>query len=198
MCNLIRVNVTTGYNTLSKRDTAGYLLVYSVKRTQLISRCPLSPFRVRKTVGYTLPRLLFSKTVPRFSEMYPDLAGSGTLPSAIFSARITLRSQQRTPKPKSSCSKQVMATGIASIGGRSAPSKEYQNINPFTSKHTGPLFCSVERNVATERATKEHTNPKFSCLATGIACLGGRSAPPRRYRCKTSTVTSLITLAKDG
>ena len=31
--------------------------------------------------------------------MYPDLAGSGTLPSAsaVFSARITFRSQQRTP-----------------------------------------------------------------------------------------------------
>ena len=43
----------------------------------------------------------------------PDLAGSGTLPSTIFSARITSRSQQRTPKPKSSCCKQVMATGIA-------------------------------------------------------------------------------------
>ena len=110
----------------------GYLLIYSVKRTQLIGRRPLSPCRVRKTAGYTLPRLLFSRTVPRFSEMYPDLAGSGTLPSVIFSARITLRSQQRTPKPKSSCSKQVMATGIASLGGRSAPTKEHQNINSFT------------------------------------------------------------------
>ena len=65
----------------SKRDTAGYVLIYSVKRTQPISRRPLSPCRVRKTAGYTLPRLLFSRTV--LSEMYPGLAGSGTLPSAI-------------------------------------------------------------------------------------------------------------------
>ena len=73
------VYVTTGYIPWSKRDTAGYLLIYSVKRTQLIGRRPLSPCRVRKTAGYTLPRLLFSRTVvPRFSEMYPDLAGSGT------------------------------------------------------------------------------------------------------------------------
>ena len=111
---------------------AGYLLIYSVKRTQLIGRRPLSPCRVRKTAGYTLPRLLFSRTIPRFSEMYPDLAGSRTLPSAFFFARITSRSQQRTPKPKSSC----LATGIASLGGRSAPNKEHQNINSSISKHT--------------------------------------------------------------
>ena len=55
----------------SKRDTAGYLLIYSVKRTQLIGRRPLSPRRVGKTAGYTLPCLLFPRTVPRFSEMYP-------------------------------------------------------------------------------------------------------------------------------
>ena len=79
------------YIPWSKRDTAGYLLSYSVKRTQLSGRRPLSPCRVRKTAGYTLPRLLFSRTVPRFSEMYPDLAGSGTLPSAIFSVRIIFR-----------------------------------------------------------------------------------------------------------
>ena len=95
----------------SIRDTARYLLIYSVKRTQLIDRRPFSSCRVRKTAGYTLPRLLFSRTVPPFSEMYPDLAGSGTLPSTIFSARITFRSQPRTRKPKSSCSKQAMATG---------------------------------------------------------------------------------------
>ena len=107
----------------SKRDTAGYLLIYNVKRTQLIGRRPLLPCRVRKTAGYTLPRLLFSRTVPRLSEMYPDLAGiSGTLPSAIFSAGITFRSQQRTLKPKYFC----LATGIASLGGRSAPTKEHQ------------------------------------------------------------------------
>ena len=142
----------------SKRDTEGYLLIYSVKRTQLIGRRPLSPCRVRKTAGYTLRRLFFSRTVPRFSGMYPDLAGSGTLPSAIFSARITFRSQQRTPKPKSSCSKQTMTTGIASLGGRSAPTKEHQNINSSTFKHTMPLFYSMERTVATERATKGQKN----------------------------------------
>ena len=119
----------TGYTLVKMRHSRVPLLMYSVKRTQLIGQRPLSPCRVRKTAGYTLPRLLFSRTVPRFSEMYPDLAGSGTLPSAIFSGRITLRSQQRTPKPKSSCCKQVMATGIACLGGRSAPTKEYQNID---------------------------------------------------------------------
>ena len=126
----------------SKHDTAGYLLIYSVKRTQLIGRRPLSPCRVRKTAGYTLPRLLFPRTVPRFSEMYPDLAGSGTLPSTIFSAQITFRSQQRTPKPKSSCAQQAMATSIASLGARSAPTKEHQSINSSSSEHTMPLFYS--------------------------------------------------------
>ena len=164
----------------SKRDTAGYLLSYSVKWTLLIGRRPLLPCRVRITAGYTLPRLLFSRTVPRFSEMYPDLAGSRTLPSAIFSAQITFRSQQRTPKRKSPCSKQAMATGIASLGGRSAPTKEHQNINSSTSKHTMPLFYSVERTVATETAAKGH-KPKSSCLATGITCLGGRSAPTKEH-----------------
>ena len=115
-----RVNVTTGGISGLKRDTAGYLLIYSVKRTQLIGRRPLPPCRVRKTAGYTLPRLLFPRNVLRFSEMYPDLAGSGTLPSAIFSGRITFRSQQRTPKPKSFCSNQAIATDIASSSGRSA------------------------------------------------------------------------------
>ena len=119
--NIKRVNVQQGI-PWSTRDTAGYILIYSVKRTQLIGRRPLSPCRVQKTAGYTLPRLLFSKTVPRFSEMYPDLPGSGTLPSAIISARITFRSQQRTPKPKYSC----LAVGIASLGGQSAPTKEHQ------------------------------------------------------------------------
>ena len=96
------------YTLAKTRHRVGYLLIYSVKRTQLFGRRPLSPCRVGKTAGYTLPRLLFSRTVPRFSETYPDLAGSGTLPSAIFSARITFRSQQRTPKPNFSCSKQAM------------------------------------------------------------------------------------------
>ena len=104
-----------------------------MKQTQLIGRRPLSPCCVRKTTGYTVPHLLFSRTVPRFSEMYPDLAGSETLSSSIFSARITYRCQQRTPKPKSSC----LATSIASLGGRSAPTKEHQNINNSSiSKHT--------------------------------------------------------------
>ena len=110
------VNVTTRY-TLVKTRHRRVSTYYSVKRTQLIVRRPLLPCRVRKTAGYTLPRLLFSRTVPPFSEIYPDLAGSGTLPSAIFSARITFRSQRRTPKPKSPCSKQAMATGIASLTG---------------------------------------------------------------------------------
>ena len=80
----------------------------------------------------TLPRLLFSRTVPRFSEMYPDLAESGTLTSTIFSAGITFRSQQRRPKPKSF----RLANSIASLGGWSAPTKEHQNINSSISKHT--------------------------------------------------------------
>ena len=128
-----------------------------MKRTQLIGRRPLSPCRVQKTAGCTLPRLLFPRIVPRFSEMYPDLAGSGTLPYAIFSARINFCSQQRTPKPKSSCSKQAMATGIACLGGRSAPSKEHQNINSSSSM---PLLYSVGLTecVAAERGTKGHTN----------------------------------------
>ena len=152
------VNVITGYTLVKTRHSrVQYLLIYSVKRAKLIGRRPLSPYRVGKTAGYTLPRLLFSKTVPRFSEIYPDLARSGTLPSAIFSARITFRSQQRTPKPKFFCSKQAMATGIASLGGRSAPTKEHSS----TSKHTMPLFYSVERIVATERATKGHINPNL-------------------------------------
>ena len=103
---VINVNIISSRRIpWSKSDTAGYLLYYSVKRTQLIGRRPLSPCRVRKTAGYTLPRLFFPRIVPRFSETYPDMAGSGTLPSAILSARIPFRSQQRTPKPKSSCSK---------------------------------------------------------------------------------------------
>ena len=158
---IIWVNVTTGI-PWSKRDTTGYLLIYRVKRTQLIGRRPLSPCRVRKTAGYTLPRLLFLRTVPRFSELYPDLARRGTLQSAISSARITFRSQQRTPKPKSSCSKQAMATTVAPSGRRSAPTKEHQNItNSFSSKHTMPLFYRVERTVATERGTKGRTNPNL-------------------------------------
>ena len=44
-----------------------------------------------------------------------------------------------------------MTTGNASLGGRSAPTKEHQNINFSSSKHTMPLFYSVERTVATER-----------------------------------------------
>ena len=186
-----RVNVTTGYTLVNTRHSR-VPTIYSVKRTQLIGRRPLSPCRVRKMAGYTLPRLLFSRTVPRFFEMYPDLAGSGTLPPAIFSARITFRSQQRTPKPKSSCFKQAMATGIASLGGRSAPTKEHQNINPYSSKHTIPLFYSVERTVATERATKT----QIFCLATGIACLGGRSAPTKEHQNVDSSPS--LTLARDG
>ena len=54
-----------------------------------------------------------------------------------------------------------MATGIASLGGRPAPTEENQNINSFTAKHTMPLVYRVERTVATERATKGHTNPNF-------------------------------------
>ena len=50
----------------SKHETAGYLLIYSVKRTQLIGRRPLLPCRVRKTAGYTLPHVYFSP------ELYPD------------------------------------------------------------------------------------------------------------------------------
>ena len=153
----------TRHNPWSKCDAAGYLLIYSVKRTQLIGRRPRSPCRVRKTAGYTLPRVLFSRTAPRFSEMYPDLAGSGTLPSAIFSAPITFRSQQRRPKPKSSCSKQTMATGTASLGGRSAPTKEYQNINSSTFLQRGTDCSDGESDQRTHK-------PKFSCLATGIAC----------------------------
>ena len=119
----------------------------------------------------------------------PDLAGSGTLPSVIFSARITFRSQQRTPKPKSSCSKQVMATGIASLRGRSAPTKEHQNINSSTFLQRG-TDCS-------DRESDQRTHkPKFSSLATGIACSGGRSAPAKEHQnidCSRS-----LTLARDG
>ena len=164
----------------SKRDTAGYLLIYSVKRTHLIGRRPLSPCRVRKTAGYTLPRLLFSRTVPRFYEMDPDLAGSGTFPSTIFSARTTFRSQQRAPKPKSSCSKQAMAIGIASsLSGRFAPTKEHQNINSSASKHTMPLFLQRGMDCSDRESDHRTHKPKYSCLATDIACLGGRSAPTK-------------------
>ena len=76
-----------------------------------------------------------------------------------------------------------MATGVASLGGRYAPTQEQQkNINSSASKNTMPLFYSVERTVATERATKGHAKPKSSCLATGIACLGGRSAPTKEHQ----------------
>ena len=105
--------------------------------------------------------------------MYPDLAGSGTISSAIFSARITFRSQQRKPKPKSSCSKQAMATGIASLGGLSAPTKEHQNINSSSSKHTMPLFYGVERTVATERATKGHTNSNLPAWQPALLVYAG-------------------------
>ena len=179
---------TIGYIPWSKSDTAGYLLIYSVKRTLLIGRRPLSPCLVRKTAGYTLPRLLFPRTVPRFSEMYPDLAGSGTLPSAIFSARITFRSRQSTPKPKSPCSKQAMSTGIACLGGRSAPTKEHQNTNSSYSRHTMPPFYSVERTicVAAERGTKGHTNPNLPAWQPALLVQAGGPLLPKNT--KTSTL----------
>ena len=52
-------------------------------------------------------------------------------------------------KPKSCC----LATGIAYLVGRSAPPKEHKN--------TMSLFYSVERTVATERATERQTNPNL-------------------------------------
>ena len=153
-----------------------YLLIYSVKRTQLIGRRPLSPCRVRKTAGYTLPRVLSPRMVPRFSEIYPDLAGSKTLPSAISSARITLRSQQRTPKPKSSCSKQAMATGGPLLSKNTKTSTHLPVLNiqcHFLQRGTDYSY----------RASDQRTHkPKSSCLATGIACLGGRSAPVATLR----------------
>ena len=42
------------------------------------------------------------------------------------------RHQRKTHKLKSSC----LATGIACLGRRSAPTKEHQNINSSSSKHT--------------------------------------------------------------
>ena len=59
-----------------ENDTAGYLLIYSVKRRQLIGRRPLSPCHV-----YFSP------------DLYPDQAGSGILPSAIFSASLSAPSK---------------------------------------------------------------------------------------------------------
>ena len=73
---IIWVNVTTGYTLVKTRHSRVPINTYSVKRTQLIGRRALLPCRVRKTAGYTLSRLRFPRTVPRFSEMYPDLTGS--------------------------------------------------------------------------------------------------------------------------
>ena len=141
---------------------------YSVKRTQLIGRRPLSPCRVRKTAGCTLPQLLFPRTVPRFSQMYPDLAGNWTLPSAIFSVRITFRSPQRTPKSKSSCSKQAMATGIFSKKNQNTPrpsehppvmggkmSKRLGGIKGCKYK-TSSCYCLLRRAVRSYQRTSKH------------------------------------------
>ena len=154
----IRVNVTTGYTLVKTRHSR--VPTYLQRETDTADwLTPTFTLPCPKNGGvYTLLCLLFSRTVPRFAGMYADLAGSGTLPSAVFSARITFRSQQRTPKPKSPA-KQAMATGVACLGGRSAPTEEHQNISSSSSKHTMPLFYSVERTVATERVTKGHTNP---------------------------------------
>ena len=72
---------------------------------------------------------------------------------------------QKTHKPKSSCSKQAMAIGklpiaIACLGGRSAPTKEHQNMNCSSSKYAKPFFYNLERTgcVAAERGSKEYTN----------------------------------------
>ena len=82
---------------------------------------------------YPATSTFLQNCTPIFRNVPCDLAGSETLLSAIFSARITFRSHQRTPKPNSS----YLATGIASLDGRSAPTKEHQNIisSPIC-KHT--------------------------------------------------------------
>ena len=49
----------------------------------------------------------------------------------------------------------------------------------FSSKHTMPLFYSVD---CSDRESDQRTHePRFSCLATGIACLHGRSAPTKEH-----------------
>ena len=109
------------------------------------------------------------------------MPGSGTLPSAILSARITFRSQQRTPKPKSSC----YNGNRHCFFGRSAPTKQHQNINSSSSKHTMPLFYSVERTVATKRTTKGHKTQIF--LSGNRHCLFRRAV--RSYPKNTKTLT---------
>ena len=105
-------------------------------------------------MAYTLPRLLLSRTVPRFSEMYPDLAGSGTLPSAVFSAPITFRSSKGHQNPNlPAVSKQWQPALL--LRRAVLPKNTKTPILPL--KHT----VLLERTVATESATKGHTNPNL-------------------------------------
>ena len=156
-----RVNDTTGYTLVKRRHSR--VPTYLQRETDTADwSTPTFTLSRPKNGGVYPATSTFPRIVPRFSVMYPDLSGSGTLPSTIFYARIPFRSQQRTPKSKPSCSKQAMATGIiACLGGRSAPTKEHQNINSPYFKHTTPLFYSVERTVATGRETKGHTDPNL-------------------------------------
>ena len=95
----LRVNVTTGYSLVKTRYSR--VPTYLKRETDTADwSTPTFTLPCRKNGRvYTLPRLLFPRTVPRFSEMYPDLARNPctdarrteTLPSAIFSARITFR-----------------------------------------------------------------------------------------------------------
>ena len=81
-------------------------------------------------------------------------------------------------KHKSSC----LATGIACLGGRSAPTKEHQNINSSTFKHTMPHFYNVERTAATERATKGHTNPNLPAWQAALIVYTGGPLLPKNTK----------------
>ena len=139
----------------SKRDTAGYLLTYSVKWTQLIGRRPLSPCRVGKTAGYTL--LYFS------SELYPDFPKCTLIWREVgpfhrlFSPHESLcapsKGHQNPNLP--ALNKQWQPALLVWAGGPLLPKNTKTSTLPL--KHTTPLFYTVERTVARESDQRKNT-----------------------------------------
>ena len=127
-----RINDTTGYTLIRKRLSRVPTFLQHETDTADWST-PTFTLPCPKNGGVYPATATFPQNCTPISEIYPDLAGSWTLPSVIFSARIIFRSHQRTPKHKSSCSKQTMTTG-SNLSGRSF--RSYQR----TPKHH--LFLS--------------------------------------------------------
>ena len=83
---ILWVNVTTGCYTLVKTRHSR-VPTYLQRETDTADwSTPTFTLPCPRNGGVYPATSTFLTTVPRFSELYPDLAGSGTLPSAIFSA----------------------------------------------------------------------------------------------------------------